>query len=100
MIFKYNPVKNKVYKNFDEGIRVSNTIKSYGGLDLYHLLVNKNILSIDKLEFSTLPAKYFHDYFGSEDEEIFSKGTMTLMGSIETELNLMISDLNMNNFSK
>ena len=83
MIFKYNPIKNKVYKNVNEGITVTNTIRSYGGLDLYHLLVSKNIISVDKLEFSQLPARYFHDYFDSEEEETFSKGIMALMGNIE-----------------
>jgi hypothetical protein len=100
LIYEYRPLKNKVYKVAYNGpkIKITNSIRSFGGLDLISLIMDKSIDPIDKLIFSDLITPYLDRYFIVHDvleEEIaqyYKSGIIELMSRVEIEL-IMLNSL-------
>lgn len=101
LIYEYRPPKNKVYKVAYNGpkIKITNSIRSFGGLDLINLILDQSINSIDKLKFSDLISPYIKRYFSVQDaieeerERYYDSGIIELMSRVELELIMLNSTL-------
>ncbi len=101
LIYEYRPPKNKVYKVAYNGpkIKITNSIRSFGGLNLVKLIMDQAVDPIDKLKYSDLIFPYINRYFRVQDaiedekEKYFNSGIIELMSRVEIELIMLNSTL-------
>ena len=94
LIYRFKPTKNKLNRMNYSGpkFKISNTLKSYGGLDIHRLLLDKRVASIDSLSFSDLSLHFIDNYFkGGPDK--FHQGMMQLLGRIDLDIFYLNEDV-------